>query len=374
MPNNRKNNLTILIPIPFKTNNINGKFIPLHGRANIKIQQDSGKPLIQKRAGKKGKEAFEFEIKIYQHIKSNKESKEKAILLPEEIENLPYEPTLYFTALHCDLESCLHYFGELNKTDNSPTSWLMGQLLSLLDALDHLHTKILFLGRYGITHGDIKPDNILINGQGKLVLIDFECASSVAKPERRLGSVLYMAPEMFANIAFDQEAVSSMDKSDIWSLGITFYQLLMGKRPDFLINFASQGNFGPKFFQEKMGNKCNNCIKDDPLFLLHLTGWKKYHSESQATDSRDSLQILQKNKDKNVDRLTQWEFLKHGVMSMLAPLGERYKAKRLAELLQLFKKDFPQPNENDSQQFITDLLKASSQNVHEHSKPSFAQP
>lgn len=103
-----------------------------------------------------------------------------------------------------------------------------------------------YASRLGIVHRDIKPSNILLDSDGEMKLADFGAAfiRGVRTTERyKLASPSYSAPEQL------QEAPPTA-QSDMFSLGVTLYELLTGRKP-----------FGGTTVEEKLAA----ILRDTPL-------------------------------------------------------------------------------------------------------------
>jgi serine/threonine protein kinase/formylglycine-generating enzyme required for sulfatase activity len=93
---------------------------------------------------------------------------------------------------------------------------------TVAEALHHAHKQ-------GLVHRDIKPGNILLDRSGKPFVADFGLAlreQDVGKGPRYAGTPGYMSPEQASG-----EGHRVDGRSDIFSLGVVFYELLVGRKP-----------------------------------------------------------------------------------------------------------------------------------------------
>ena len=91
----------------------------------------------------------------------------------------------------------------------------------MIEAVHYLHS-------HDILHLDIKPENMVIDPHGHLTLLDFDLAVRRGGKPVRIGDIsgtpAYIAPEVFKTHRVDVS-------SDIFSLGITMYELLARRKP-----------------------------------------------------------------------------------------------------------------------------------------------
>jgi serine/threonine-protein kinase len=122
--------------------------------------------------------------------------------------------------------------------------WLAGQTLQArlragplpldraFDIVDQIACALEAAHAHGVVHRDVKPENVVLVplGDRDLVkLVDFGVAKSKSGTRRTLGSVVLGTPEYFSP---EQASGAAVDpRSDIYSLGIVLYEMIVGARP-----------------------------------------------------------------------------------------------------------------------------------------------
>ncbi len=111
--------------------------------------------------------------------------------------------------------------------------FIMQQSLSMRRALEiilQVAFALLHLHSHGVIHRDLKPENILITEEGEVKVIDFGIAQLHEEKENQtsssgkfLGTPNYMSPEQ------KEDPFSVTFATDIYSLGVTLYELVLGK-------------------------------------------------------------------------------------------------------------------------------------------------
>lgn len=140
-----------------------------------------------------------------------------ALLKPQHFDvdnNMPYLIMPY-----CSEGSCLRRIGKMSESD------IWSLLADVASGLDYLHSQ-------DVIHQDIKPDNILIDNNGRCLISDFGISTKARSTLRKSmmgnvsgGTTAYMAPERFSR------EPAPIKASDIWSLGATIFELMTGNVP-----------------------------------------------------------------------------------------------------------------------------------------------
>jgi len=116
-------------------------------------------------------------------------------------------------------------FGDLRQRMKAPISpstalWYVQKIASALEAIHSV----------GVLHRDLKPANIMLRGDGSPCLIDFGLAKAadmqteLTGAREIFGTPYYMSPEQ-------GHAEEVDERSDLYGLGVIFYEMLVGKKP-----------------------------------------------------------------------------------------------------------------------------------------------
>ena len=153
-----------------------------------------------------------------------------------------------------------------------------------------------------IIHRDLKPQNILVSNTGTLKITDFGFARYFDNDiliQTICGSPMYMAPEIMKNKKYDY-------KSDLWSIGVIFYEMLIGKPP----------------FKAKNIYELIRVIENDEIVIP-----SKFQLSSECRKLLFSL--LEKDPIKRIS----WDsFFNHNLLSSCDPFEEENKLMEISGL------------------------------------------
>jgi serine/threonine protein kinase len=116
------------------------------------------------------------------------------------------------------------------------TDWVLNLAIELARGLAESHEN-------GIVHCDLKPANILVDREGRPILVDFNVAfrrDAAASPGNVGGTLPYMAPEQIRAIA-GHGCNELAPPTDLYGLGATLYELLTGQLPFGAVQSAEDG-------------------------------------------------------------------------------------------------------------------------------------
>src|SRR6185503_13193343 len=93
---------------------------------------------------------------------------------------------------------------------------------AIADGLEAAHLR-------GVLHRDLKPDNVLLDGEGQPKIADFgiarlAAATAITRAGEVLGTPQYLAPEQMSGEVVDERA-------DVYALGVILYEMLTGTQP-----------------------------------------------------------------------------------------------------------------------------------------------
>ena len=123
-----------------------------------------------------------------------------------------------------------------NEVGAIPIARALPWMRQVLSAIDYAHGQA-----EPVIHRDLKPSNIMLDANDTVKVVDFGIAKvaqavQLTRTGATMGTAVYMAPEQFTG-------AGSVDaRADIYSLGVTFYEMLAG-RPPFEVDGAGDSDF-----------------------------------------------------------------------------------------------------------------------------------
>ena len=131
------------------------------------------------------------------------------------------EPPFYVVTPKLEGASLAQILTEQGRLDIPVALWIARQVADGLAAL---------FDATGMIHSDVKPANILVSASGHATLLDYGFAQSPSEGRHWstrpiAGTLAYIAPEMITS------ALAADPRADVYSLGVTLYEMLAGRRP-----------------------------------------------------------------------------------------------------------------------------------------------
>jgi len=129
---------------------------------------------------------------------------------------------MFFVMEYIDGKTLKSHIASLNASDGIPVRQVIDWTIQIAQGLNAAHEK-------NIVHRDIKSENIMLTKDGNPKIMDFGISklkggTGRTKTGTSLGTLAYMSPEQAQGSSADH-------RSDIWSLGIVFYEMLTRELP-----------------------------------------------------------------------------------------------------------------------------------------------
>jgi len=167
--------------------------------------------------------------------------------------------------------------------------YLVHNLISLKHALEivmEISMALCHLHAHGVIHRDLKPENILITETGGVKVIDFGIAQMLTEDnkdpssQRRLiGTPIYMSPEQRNN------PESTSYPSDIYSLGIITYELVLGKLSHGQIHLSIMPKGLQKILTKALQQNVSDRYQDIVDFMTDISSY--LYSASFAKENKE---------------------------------------------------------------------------------------
>ena len=173
-------------------------------------------------------------------------------------------------------------------------------IMSIKSIIKQISSALLYIHSMGYVHQDIKPANILLNAEGRALLADFGIGHSFMSAAMVVGTPAYQAPEALDDKIeeeeeegneYNEEEECQQVREEVWSLGVTLYQLVFNSLPyvggnlyEIVLNITSHPLAFPQEIDPEIEELIRGMLNIDPKKRLTLEQVLKHPFLKDAPD------------------------------------------------------------------------------------------
>ena len=215
--------------------------------------------------------------------------------------------TVAFVMEYIEGETLKDYLERKGKLNDDDLKVIFTQILA---AVGYVHEQ-------GLIHRDIKPSNFMISPKGQVKLLDFGIAKNTdtnsaeytqTSTSQQMGTPMYMSPEQV------NETKSVTAQSDIYSLGVVLWQMVMGQKPydtKTLSNFQLQSKIVNEnlaltntnwdtSIQKATHKNLDNRYTSAQLFLNDLQNPESINDDKTIFENKEESTVIENKKTQDI--------------------------------------------------------------------------
>jgi serine/threonine protein kinase len=245
----------------------------------------------------------------------------------------------YMVMEHVSGVTLAHHLERLGEGMTQPER--LDVLVAIADAMAAIH-------RAGLSHGDVKPENVLLAASGRVVLTDLGLVRAAYEPASGIvaGTPDYMAPEIFSG----RQLATERHLADVYAFGVLAYRMLAGVLPyhvkdalDVLVGHAegaiprlSDAVVVPRRLSELVTSLMAKDANDRPPSMDAVV-WQLRAAKEEITReaAEPGLSVLIVDDDTDIARLVAL------YVKQAAPAAEIHIASDAGQALEVFRKKPP---------------------------------